>query len=164
MMIAFWRAAQLMTLFGVTCVNLVLWRCDVIDKLCCLVWDLGAGTVLRRLQGHIGPIACVRLIGMQCFCFGSCVISLLIENFEGGNLLASGGTDKTVRIWDARCNFLLALCCSLTPSLMTLTLMFDLAAADQWAVSTLFGHTKRVDGLQIQENNIITSSRSASVR
>jgi WD40 repeat protein len=55
----------------------------------------------------------------------------------GGGILASGGTDKTVRIWDSR-------------------------APDLFAVATLHGHSKRVDGLQIKDHTLITSSRSAS--
>lgn len=54
--------------------------------------------------------------------------------------LFSGGTDKTVRLWDAR-------------------------AGEQFAVATLRRHTRRVDGLQLgaDANTLISSSRSASV-
>jgi WD40 repeat protein len=44
------------------------------------VWDLARGRMIRRLRGHTGPVTALA--------FGS------------GHLLATGGWDRTVRIWD----------------------------------------------------------------
>ena len=49
-----------------------------------LLWDVAAGAVLRRLQGHAGRVECVRFGAVQ------------------DAVLVSGGFDGGVRVWDLR--------------------------------------------------------------
>ena len=54
------------------------------DGIVC-VWDLGSGSVVREFKGHQGPL--------RAMCCSS-----------DGSLLATGGSDHTVRLWHLNSN------------------------------------------------------------
>jgi WD40 repeat protein len=57
------------------------------------IWDLKTGQALRTLQGHTGW---VRAVAFSAFEIPG------MENSFSGQILASGSTDETVKLWDVR--------------------------------------------------------------